>query len=246
MIAIAVVASLVAYAWVMGYMNFQTAKTGQAIEIPSDVKGDDAGHMWVYVQNVGQGPVAVGSIYINDQLVSIDTARSDSVDIPEGNTAAFYLNLLADWNAGEEIQIKVTTTGGTFMEVKGTGSSSPTANPGQQQYTLTTNVENNEGGHVDRTPDASAYDANAQVEIEAVADNGWTFNHWSGSYTGNTNPLQIVMDSAKTITAVFTQNEYTLTVNTAGTGSGSVAKSPDQQKYHYGDEVQLTANPSDV
>ncbi len=35
MIAIAVVASLVTYAWVMGYMNFPTEKTGKAIQIQS-------------------------------------------------------------------------------------------------------------------------------------------------------------------------------------------------------------------
>jgi hypothetical protein len=43
-----------------------------------------------------------------------------------------------------------------------------------------------------------------------------------------------------TITAIFTQNEYTLTVTTVG--SGTVAKVPDQATYHYGDVVQLTAN----
>ena len=35
MIAIAVVASLVTYAWVMGYMSFTTNKTGLAIQIQS-------------------------------------------------------------------------------------------------------------------------------------------------------------------------------------------------------------------
>ncbi len=35
MIAVAVVASLVAYAWVMGYIGGQTAKTGNAIQIQS-------------------------------------------------------------------------------------------------------------------------------------------------------------------------------------------------------------------
>ena len=44
LIAIAVVASLVAYAWVMGYMSFQTAKTGGAIQIQS-FASDANGHM---------------------------------------------------------------------------------------------------------------------------------------------------------------------------------------------------------
>lgn len=44
------------------------------------------------------------------------------------------------------------------------------------------------------------------------------------------------------LTAIFIQIEYTLTVNVLG--SGSVAKMPDQAYYHYGDVVQLTANPA--
>ena len=53
MIAIAVVASLVTYAWVMGYMNFTTEKTGKAIQIQS-VSYAPASHIFtVYVQNVG-------------------------------------------------------------------------------------------------------------------------------------------------------------------------------------------------
>ena len=35
MIAIAVVASLVVYAWVMGYIGYQTGKTGDAVQIQS-------------------------------------------------------------------------------------------------------------------------------------------------------------------------------------------------------------------
>ena len=53
LIAIAVVASLVAYAWVMGYIGFQTAKTGQAVQIQS--VSDRATVLTVYVQNTGQG-----------------------------------------------------------------------------------------------------------------------------------------------------------------------------------------------
>ena len=52
MIAIAVVASLVTYAWVMGYMSFQTNKTGLAIQIQSVSQTGT-----VYVQNVGDGVV---------------------------------------------------------------------------------------------------------------------------------------------------------------------------------------------
>jgi len=50
------------------------------------------------------------------------------------------------------------------------------------------------------------------------------------------------MDGNKAITATFTINTYTLTVNSGG--NGSVTKSPDQPTYDHGTVVQLTAVPA--
>jgi FlaG/FlaF family flagellin (archaellin) len=121
MIAVAVVASLVAYAWVMGYIGFQSQNTGQAIQIPSYAPGADSGHMKVYVQNVGQGAVTVGEVYINDALA----ASSGDKALSEGETSELTVTLPTGvtWSAGEQVKIKVTTTSGTFMTVSGTGSS---------------------------------------------------------------------------------------------------------------------------
>jgi hypothetical protein len=44
------------------------------------------------------------------------------------------------------------------------------------------------------------------------------------------------------VTATFSQNTYTLTVNIIG--NGSVTKNPDQATYHYSDVVALTATPN--
>jgi len=50
------------------------------------------------------------------------------------------------------------------------------------------------------------------------------------------------VDKDHTIAATFTQDEYTLTVTVVG--SGSVAKDPLKDTYHYGDVVSLTATAS--
>ncbi len=47
MIAIAVVASLVVYAWVSGYMGFTTDKAGKAIAIPSFAVNSDM--TWLFM-----------------------------------------------------------------------------------------------------------------------------------------------------------------------------------------------------
>jgi uncharacterized repeat protein (TIGR02543 family) len=77
------------------------------------------------------------------------------------------------------------------------------------------------------------------VQLTVIADNGWEFSDWSGDLTGIENPKNITIDGNKSVTANFTQKEYSLSVTV--NGSGSVSKSPDQVAYHFGDVVQLTA-----
>lgn len=127
MIAVAVVASLVAYAWVMGYMNFQTAKTGQAIQIQSVAYSNDTDTpsiqtLDVYVQNVGQGMITVNenSVYINGTQWGLTSVKSS---FEPGATEKFSITgtptapLPAVLGSGSQLTVKVTTTDGTFSEV---------------------------------------------------------------------------------------------------------------------------------
>lgn len=106
MIAVAVVASLVAYAWVMGYIGFQTAKTGQAIQIQS-VAQDGT----VYVQNVGSGTVTFSAPCLFVDGVGITGATTGP--LTEGQTG----ELSAPAFTTGTYTIKVTAEGGTFSEV---------------------------------------------------------------------------------------------------------------------------------
>ena len=106
----------------------------------------------------------------------------------------------------------------------------------QNEYTLTTDIMGQ--GTVDRTS-VGPYHYGDEVTLTAIPQIGWNFSGWGGDASGTTSPVTITMDGDKTVTATFTQIEYTLDI-TAVTG-GSVAKDPDQATYHYGDEVLLTA-----
>jgi hypothetical protein len=108
----------------------------------------------------------------------------------------------------------------------------------QNQYALT--VSTLGSGTVTKSPDKAAYNPGEVVTLTANPSAGWSFGAWSGDAGGSDNPETVIMDGNKSVTAAFTQNEYTLTVNTVG--NGTVAKSPDQATYHYGDTVQLTAS----
>jgi len=100
------------------------------------------------------------------------------------------------------------------------------------------------------TPSATAwYDARATIDpISATANPGYTFSSWSTSTTSiviaspSSESTTATIDGAGTITATFTQIEYTLTVTVVG--SGTVTKTPDDPTYHYGDSVTLQATPA--
>jgi archaeal type IV pilus assembly protein PilA len=123
MIAIAVVASLVTYAWVMGYMNFQTEKTGQAIQIQSMTNSTTTGKLVVYVQNVGDGSVQINgqSVYVNGAQVTL-TGITSTTTILEKSTQTINTDysLVTIGTNSTTVDVKVTTLGGTFSEVSKT------------------------------------------------------------------------------------------------------------------------------
>ena len=134
MIAIAVVASLVTYAWVMGYMNFTTEKTGKAIQIQSVSYAGTTGATGVdtftiYVQNVGDSDVkfagiaasGTGVAYVNEAAAtvrSITVGGTATTSLPQQNTAVVIVTVPGGTTSGvTSVTIKVTTTDGTFSQI---------------------------------------------------------------------------------------------------------------------------------
>jgi len=109
-----------------------------------------------------------------------------------------------------------------------------------RNFTLTISLDGS--GSVSKSPNKSSYAYGTVVQLTATADPGWAFSSWSGNLSGSSNPASITMNGNKSVTAHFTQNQYTLTVTI--NGSGSVTKSPDQTSYTYGQVVTLTAVPN--
>jgi mannan endo-1,4-beta-mannosidase len=70
-------------------------------------------------------------------------------------------------------------------------------------YTLTININPINCGTVIINPAGGVYTAGTQVELSAVGYGLYEFDSWSGDLTGNQNPITIVMDRNKTITANF-------------------------------------------
>lgn len=88
-------------------------------------------------------------------------------------------------------------------------------------------------------PGNQTYLSGSIVNLIAVPAKGWSFCGWSGAASGISN-TSITMDSAKDVTATFTQDTYSLTMHTAGQGNVS----PGNQTYFSGTDVNLIAYPS--
>ncbi len=124
-----------------------------------------------------------------------------------------------------------------FESITIDGDKTITATFTQDTYTLTLSTVGD--GSIIRDLVQATYLYGDVVNLEALADPGWTFSNWSGNVSGSTNPTSITMNGNRSVTAIFTQDQYSLTINTVG--NGSVTRSPNQAIYVYGDEVDLEA-----
>jgi FlaG/FlaF family flagellin (archaellin) len=112
MIVVAVAASLVTYAWVMGYLGFTTNKVGKAIQIQS-IARNATGDVAVFVQNVGDSKVSLATVYINGTLT---TPSSPSLPVSLDATKTQEIDFTGLQSTGQQITVKVATTDGTFIE----------------------------------------------------------------------------------------------------------------------------------
>ncbi|MBN1861876.1 MAG: PKD domain-containing protein [Candidatus Thermoplasmatota archaeon] len=110
----------------------------------------------------------------------------------------------------------------------------------EPEYTLIINIDGS--GLVQKEPEKESYKYDDIVTLTAIADLGWAFLAWTGDLNGSANPDTITITGDMTVTALFIQEEYTLTMDIVG--SGFVVRNPNQTAYHYGDNVTLTANPA--
>ena len=97
-------------------------------------------------------------------------------------------------------------------------------------------------GTVAKNPNQTSFDIGDKVQLTAIPAVGWSFSRWSGAISSLVNPIDVTINKTTSVTATFTQIEYSLSASAVG--NGSVVKSPNQASYHYGDIVQLTAIPA--
>lgn len=163
----------------------------------------------------------------------------------------------AAYSDGEQVTLTATPNLGNLF-VNWSGDASGTTNP----LTITVNgnknivgnfatapprvltVTTNGNGTVTANPPGPTYLHGQSVTLTAVPAAGASFVDWAGAATGATNPVTIVMDADKGVTANFKDNVFTLSVTSNPEGSGSVTTSPTKPAYYDGEVVTLTPVPN--
>lgn len=86
------------------------------------------------------------------------------------------------------------------------------------------------------------YEEGSTVTLEAESDDGWYFDGWTGTDTGEANRIDIEMDENKMITANFEQmgeDQVTLTINIEGDGA---TEPSGEEVYEIGDDATVTVD----
>ena len=96
-------------------------------------------------------------------------------------------------------------------------------------------------------PDKEFYEAGDTVIVTILADEHYRFVNWTGSFSGNENPLTIIIGANATLGAEIEIDpdnppvEYSVTINQSL--GGQVSVSPANGPYYEGDELVFTATP---
>ncbi|MFW6222178.1 MAG: InlB B-repeat-containing protein [Bacteroidota bacterium] len=104
-------------------------------------------------------------------------------------------------------------------------------------FTLSTSVNISGSGTV--SPSSGVFYQGQNTTITATANAGFKFSNWSGDISDTDNPVTILMDTNKTITANFVEDElFTLTTSAE---NGNISLSPNQASYYNGTIVNINA-----
>jgi len=89
---------------------------------------------------------------------------------------------------------------------------------------------------------AHQYPEGTEISVTAKPDSGWQFDSWIGDVTdANSATTSIVVDTDKTISAVFVPLQYVLNIDKSG--SGTTSPSVGTHSYDIGGTADVTATP---
>ena len=181
---------------------------------------------------------------VNESGTGAGTVTSNPSGISCGTTCA------ADFPIGNTVVLSAAPTGGSTFTgwsgagCSGTGSCTVVMNADQtvtatftapaNTFTLTVTKAGVGLGTVTSSPAgidcgttcSFAFTSGTSVTLTATPAAGSTFGGWNGSGCSGTGTCTVVMSANRSVTATFNAVPSILTVNKAGTGTGTVTSSP--------------------
>jgi hypothetical protein len=114
-----------------------------------------------------------------------------------------------------------------------------------QTFTLTLSIDGQGAVEVDAEAYAEplSFDEGTQVNLNAIAEQGWLFEGWSGDLVSDDLEVMITMDGDKNITATFVEETvyYTLALIAEPEEAGTVEGAGE---FEAGEEVTINATPA--
>ena len=176
----------------------------------------------------------VASFDRNSYIVTI-LSNNEAMGYVTGSDTVFYLDsvtISANANYGYHFSHWNDNNTNNPRTVVAIDNISLTAIFDYNQYALTVGVDNPAYGTVSG---GGSYNYLSECTIEATANYGYHFDHWSNGST--TNPTTITIERDSSVTAVFAPNRYTLTLQ-SNNNHGQVSGGGE---YDYLDTVTITA-----
>ena len=165
---------------------------------------------WVFIRSYWTSPSEGSCVRVIEDAV---TKYSLTIEAGEGGTTS---PSPGTYTYNPSSQVQVTAVPNTNYEfVNWTGSISSTQNPVtvtmDSDKTVKANfrvkskltIQSSQYGTTTPSPGVYYYATGTTVQVSAIPDTYCIFVRWSGSATGSANPLSLLMDSDKSISAYF-------------------------------------------
>jgi hypothetical protein len=231
------------------------------LNVYTDFEGDPRPQGGGYDIGYDEEPYTAGLTLTHDALMLVDRASTLTATLTNAD------NFTLTWNFGDGMVVNDPTRVMTHTYATGsytaivTATNSVTTLVASQSFVvgqpLSIQVTGNgqgtvtDGGALSCSGNCLAgYDHGTQVTLQATPGSGSSFAGWSGACSG-AGVCTVSMDTARSVSAQFTRNQYTLTIHQTGSGSGVVSggSSPCSGStcvisLDYGTVVTLTATPN--
>jgi hypothetical protein len=237
------------YASKSGSLSFSGTTTQRQIQVSTiqDSTGENAESFFVNLSNASGAAISKaqgGAVVVDDDGYTVTVQPTTGGSVTLSPTGGVYA-------PGTLVTVTAVAASGYRFGSWG-GALSGTSNPTTllvdgnktisasfvRQYTVS--VSTTGSGSVSLSPSGGVYDVGTLVTLTAVPVTGASFLGWGGALSGTTNPVTLLVDGNKSVTASFT-TVYALSVSTQG--KGSVTVDPPGGRYPSGTVVTLTAVP---